>query len=159
MLAVSGDTPTDPTGLVAQVRETVGFLLEPKVEPPELDLDGVALDPPTMAAQLGSGADELDGVLVEVNKAEKQADVTRPAKNEAIDAYDDKFLLVARVAESLFHFAGLHGLAERVRPSTRRPGRRLADEDAESDSASSPAAAAQADSSGEPAAASQSADG
>lgn len=87
-----------------------------------------------MAAQLASLADELASVLVEVNEAEKQADVTRQAKNEAIAAYDRKFLRVARLAEALFHFAGLHELAERARPSTRRPGRRLADEDPETDS-------------------------
>ncbi len=70
--------------IVAQVRETVGFLRHPKVETPEVDLDEIALDPPTMAAQLASGADDLDGVLVGVNEAEKRADVTRQAKNEVI---------------------------------------------------------------------------
>ncbi len=79
VLAITGDTPDDPTGLVAQVRETVGFLRDPKVQTPEVDLDGVALDPPIMAAQLASGADELAGVLVAGNEAEKQADVTRQA--------------------------------------------------------------------------------
>ena len=44
------------------------------------------------------------------------------------------FLRVSRVAESLFHFAGMHELAKRVRPSTRRPGRRLADEGSETES-------------------------
>ena len=135
VLAVSGDTPADPTGLVSQVRETAGFLAEPKVEPPAFDLDGVALDPPSVAVHLASGADELDGVLVDINEAEKQADVTRQGKNEAIDSYDRKFLRVARVAESLFHFAGLHALAERVRPSNRRPGRRVADEGSDADEA------------------------
>ena len=147
VLAISGDTPDDPTGLVAQVRETVGFLLDPKVETPEVDLEGIALDPPSMAAQLSSGADDLDRALVGVNEAEKRADVTRQGKNEAIAAYDDKFLRVARLAEALFHFAGLHELAERVRPSSRRPGRRVADEDSETDSQ---AEEAQADAAREP---------
>ena len=152
VLAITGDTPDDPTGLVAQVRETVGFLRDPKVKAPELDLDGIALDPPTMADQLATGADELDGVLVDINEAEKQADVTRQAKNEAIATYDRKFLRVARLAEALFHFAGMHELADRVRPSTRRPGRRLADEDSQTDSGDSQAEEAQADTAGEPAA-------
>ena len=149
VLAITGDTPDDPTGLVAQVRETVGFFRDPKVETPELDLDGVALDPPTMADQLASGADELDGVLVDINEAEKQADVTRQAKNDAITAYDRKFLRVARLAEALFHFAGMHELATRVRPSTRRPGRRRADEDSPTDSGE--IQETQADTAGEPA--------
>lgn len=36
-------------------------------------------------------------------------------------------------AESVFHFAGMHELATRVRPSTRHPGRRLAKEGGEMD--------------------------
>ena len=131
VLAISGDTPTDPTGLVAQVRETVGFLEDPKVATPDLDLLGVDLDPPTLAQQLTADADALDRVLVGIHEAEKQADVTRQAKNVAIKAYDDKFMDVARVAESVFRFAGMEELAKRVRPSTRRPGRRF--EDVETD--------------------------
>ncbi len=131
VLAISGDTPTEPSGLIVQVRDSVNFLEDPKVEPPAHDLPGIELDPPTIAGQLSADADVLDGTLVEVNEAEKQADGTRQAKNEAITAYDRKFLRVARVAESLFHFAGMHELADRVRPSTRRPGRRLAEENGE----------------------------
>lgn len=150
VLAITGDTPDDPTGLVAQVRETVGFLRDPKVKTPELGLDGVALDPPAMADQLASEANELDGALIGINEAEKQADVTRQAKNDAIETYDRKFLRVARLAEALFHFAGMHELATRVRPSTRRPGRRLADEDSATDSGET--RETQADTAGEPAA-------
>ncbi len=150
VLAVSGRTPRSPTGLVAQVRETAAFLAEPKVELPPLDVDGIAVDPPTTAVQLGAGADELDGVLVELNEAQKQADVTRQAKNDAISAYDRKFLRVARMAESLFHFAGMHELAKRVRPSTRRPGRRLADGGSEPEPGDSVARQAPAETSGEP---------
>ncbi len=112
-------------------RDSVDFLQDPKVATPALDLVGVELDPPAIARQLAADADELDGVLVAVNEAEKQADGTRQAKNVAINGYDRKFLRIARMAESTFHFAGMHELATRVRPSTRRPGRRLADESGE----------------------------
>jgi hypothetical protein len=133
VLAISGDTPDDPTGLVAQVRETVGFLEDPKVATPDLDVLGIEIDPATLATQLTADADVLDGVLDGLNRAQKQADVTREAKNVAIKAYDDKFMDVARVAESVFRFAGLYELAKRVRPSTRRPGRRLEEENGETD--------------------------
>ena len=134
VLAASGKTPRSPTGLVVQVRETVAFFEKPSLELPPLEVDGIAVDPPTTAVQLAAGADELDGVLVELDRARKQADVTRLAKNDAIEGYDLKFLRVARVAESLFHFAGMPELAKRVRPSTRRPGRRLADDGSEPES-------------------------
>lgn len=153
VLAISGDTPTEPTGLIVQVRDSVSFLEDPTVKAPAHDLPGIALDPPTIAGQLSADADALDSTLVEVNEAEKRADGTRQAKNEAISAYDRKFLRVARLAESLFHFAGMHELAERVRPSTRRPGRRLVDVNGETGGETdTQAAEAQADDSAEPAA-------
>ncbi len=148
MLAVSGKTPRTPTGLVAQVRETAAFLEKPRVELPPLEVDGIAVDPPTTAVQLAAGADELDGALVELDEAGKRAEVTRLAKNGAIDAYDRKFLRVARVAESLFHFAGMPELAKRVRPSTRRPGRRLVDDGSQPESGDVPSQQAQTESSG-----------
>ena len=128
VLAVSGRTPRHATGLVAQVRETAGFLAKPGVDLPRLDVAGITVDPSATAAHLASWADELDGVLVDLDAALKLAEVTRTAKNDALAAYDVTFLRVARMAESLFHFAGLHELAKRVRPSTRRPGRRRLDE-------------------------------
>ncbi len=60
-------------------RDSVDFLQDPKVATPALDLVGVELDPPAIARQLAADADELDGVLVAVNEAEKQADGTRQA--------------------------------------------------------------------------------
>ncbi len=147
LLAISGKTPTAPTALIVQVRDSVSFLENPRVVTSAHGMPGIELDLPIIAGQLSADADALDRTLAEVNEAEKQADGTRQAKNEAIRAYDRKFLRVARVAESLFHFAGMHELADRVRPSTRRPGRRLADENGEADART---VEAQADAPGEP---------
>ena len=150
LLAVSGRTPRHATGLVAQVRETAGFLAEPRVELPPLDVAGVTVDPPTTATQLAAGAGELDGALADLDAARKRAEVSREAKNRAIAAYDATFLRITRVVEALFHFAGLHEQAKRVRPSTRRPGRRLADEGPEPDSGATAAPPATAETSEEP---------
>ncbi len=138
------------TGLVAQVRETAGFLAKPRVELPRLDVAGITVDPRATAAQLAAAADELDGALADLDAALKQAEVTRAAKNDAIAAYDATFLRVAKVAESLFHFAGLHQLALRVRPSTRRPGRRLAEAGPEPESGDTAARPRTAETSAEP---------
>ncbi len=150
MLAVDGETPRDPMGLVNQVRETVDFLGQPKVAQPTLDVDGVQFDLSAIATQLGGGADELEAVVDELERARKEAEVTRNAKNDAIDRYDSVFLWVGRTLESYFHLAGMHDLAERVRPSTRRPGRRAADETSEPDSGEETAEEATGEDAGEP---------
>ncbi len=128
LLAVMGDTPRDPTGLINQVRQTVEFLTQPKVVLPAVDLDRVQLDLLSMAAQLATEADQLEDVLDRIDREHKNAEVTRKAKNDAIESFDRIYLWVGRALESYFHLAGMHDLAERVRPSARRPGRRAADE-------------------------------
>ncbi len=61
VLAVDGETPRDPSGLITQVRSTVSFLEEPKVELPSVKLDGVAIDLTAMARQLTTGFGVLRG--------------------------------------------------------------------------------------------------
>lgn len=132
VLAVDGETPRDPSGLITQVRSTVTFLEEPKVELPSVDLAGVAIDLTAMARQLGSDADDLEDVLAAIERERKNAETTRKAKNDAIAEFDRHYLWVGRGLETYFHLAGMHEVAGRVRPSARRPGRRAADEDLES---------------------------
>lgn len=55
---------------------------------------------------------------------------------------------VGRALETYFHLAGMHELAERVRPSTHRPGRRAADENLEPDAAEAEDDEAQAEDTG-----------
>ncbi|MCP3964394.1 MAG: hypothetical protein GY719_41730 [bacterium] len=62
-------------------------------------------------------------------------DASRKRKNRAIEAHQDTFSWVASNAESLFRLAGEHELADSIRPSRRRPGRRAA-EDADGESQS-----------------------
>ncbi len=133
VLAVDGETPRDPTGLVHQVRSTVTFLQEPRIELPAVDLAGVAIELPAMAVQLTAGADDLEALLAALDRERKNAETTRKAKNDAIAEFDRQYLWIGRGLETYFHLAGMHELAERVRPSSHRPGRRAADEDGEPD--------------------------
>lgn len=145
VLAVDGETPRDPSGLIQQVRSTVTFLEEPKVVLPAPDVDGIAVDLPVLAFQLGTGADDLEGVLRAVEEQQKNAQTTRKAKNDAFAEFDRRYLWVGRALETYFHLAGMHELAERVRPSARRPGRRAADENMEPDAVEAEGDEAQAD--------------
>ena len=139
-VGVTGKTLRDPRGLLKQVRDTVDFLENPKVDLTPT-VEEAAIDLSRLAIRLAGGADRLELDVGEHAGAEKQAETTRLAKNEAIETYDRQFLYVARATESLFDLAGMHELARRVRPSTRRPGRREADtgDEASEAAASEPA--------------------
>ncbi|MCP3963965.1 MAG: hypothetical protein GY719_39535 [bacterium] len=123
VVGVAGSTLRDPRGLIKQVRDTVDFLEDPKVEL-NRTVEEVDVDLPAVATRLSKGADQLELVVAAHAEADKDAETTRLAKNEAIEKYDRQFFYVGRATEGLFDLAGMHDLAERVRPSIRRPGRR-----------------------------------
>ena len=127
IVGVAGSTLRDPRGLIKQVRDTVGFLEDPKVEL-NATVEEVEVDLGRVATRLSSGADQLETAVGNHAEADRQAETTRLAKNEAIESYDRVFFYVARATEGLFDLAGMHDLARRVRPSTSRPERREDDE-------------------------------
>lgn len=65
--------------------------------------------------------------MKDLNNGIRETQGTILAKNEAIKVYDKVFTPGARSLEAAFRLAGMTDLADRVKPSTRRPGR-LADE-------------------------------
>ena len=56
-------------------------------------------------------------------RTQEVAEETLEAKRKAVKEFDRTLLWVARTAEGLFHLAGQPELAERIRSTTRRPGR------------------------------------
>ncbi|MEE8523375.1 MAG: hypothetical protein V3T72_05545 [Thermoanaerobaculia bacterium] len=69
--------------------------------------------------------------MSELNRENRRSDATVIAKNQAMSRYDQQFRWIACCLESLYHLAGQHELAERVKPSTRRSRRTQADVEAE----------------------------
>ncbi len=75
-----------------------------------------------LATELQPKIAELGEALENVSREARQAEATKIAKDEAVQAYDLSFLLAARTAETMFKLVDLPEIASRVRPSTRRPG-------------------------------------
>jgi len=130
---VSGVTPQNPRRLIQQVGQTISFLRDPVVEPPSHDLNGVTVDFAELENDLEPPMEELGAVLQELDRTRKESQGTLAVKEEAVKEFDRMFLWVARALTSYFHLAGLHELAELIRPSTRRKGRRAVDEEGASD--------------------------
>lgn len=118
---LQGATPRDGASLVpvaeallkrfgeatAGVAPRLGLVLDPKA----------VLDPvrAALAAYLAAAAD--------VVREAREAEAALMDRDRALGAYDEAFRHVAGTLTHLFALAGLPELAERVRPSVRRPGR------------------------------------
>ena len=121
---IQGPTARKPTKLLRQVDLAVKHLRQPELEFPVSRFDGTQLEPANLAQALADPAKRLGQVLGDLRQLASRMNASRKEKNRAIDAQKELFPRVARTAEALFRLAGEHELAERIRPSGRRPGRR-----------------------------------
>ncbi|MEM9457557.1 MAG: hypothetical protein AAGF11_25485 [Myxococcota bacterium] len=120
-LGYTGETPREPTTvatLAARVLEQLPPLSEAIPVTP-----GLAFDPTAMVELITGQLDALRPALQAVAREAREAEQTLLAKQAAITDYDATFRAVATTLEGLFVLAGATELADRVRPSRRRPGR------------------------------------
>ncbi len=150
---IQGPTAQKPTKLLRQIDLAVGHLRQPGLEFPESRFGETRLEPAKLVQVLKPRCDRLHQVQTDLHRVAAETNASRKEKNRAIEAHKEIFLWVSQGAESLFHLAGEHELAERIRPSTRRPGRRAVevadDNTGESEDGTSPAEGAQAEGSSE----------
>jgi hypothetical protein len=130
LLRIDGALDRDPVVLARKGRRALEILQSETLELPRSQLSGVTLDPRPWAVDLEGPMIELEEALAVVAERNRRAESTLLAKQKALDAYDRAFLRIARLQECLFRFADLGSLADRVRPSRRRPGQTVVEEEA-----------------------------
>ena len=118
---VSGTAPRHPEKLVEQLAQSVTLLKDPAVEPRKLKVAGFGIDYSTVATDLESEMVGLRDTLGQLDEQSKLAEATMLARKEAIAELKSTVIWAGRTAEGLFHRAGEHELADRIRTSTRRP--------------------------------------
>ncbi len=148
---IQGPTSQKPTRLLRQVDLAISHLLQPGLEFPESRFGETRLEPSKLVNALKPRCELLHQVQADLRRVGSEMNASRKEKNRALKAHEETFLWVARGAESFFQLAGERELAERIRPSARRPGRRAAGtgDDGEANAESSAAATAGDSGSGE----------
>ena len=119
-LGFAADTPRDPAALSHFAGEVVKSLREKTFPAPKRD--GVSWTPTKEATKIDKLRETLDAAIANVVREAREAQGTLADKNTAIATYDTAFSRASKVLEGLFTLAGETALADRVRPSTRRPG-------------------------------------
>lgn len=117
---IIGATPRDPVALerfAGEVVQNLGTVTWPKPR-----FAGAGLDAAAVQQDLSGAREALQGALTQVASEEREAQGTLAKKNQAIEEYDRLFTGVATSLAGLFTLAGEQELAEKVRPSARRPG-------------------------------------
>lgn len=123
-LGLQSPTPREPLPVLRQ-----SDLVTRKFEREDLaEMQGEALfeggaNFTEQASQLRGPTEELRGVLEQMTKLRRRNGELVIEKRQETKKHDVNFLRGARVFEDLSRYAGFHELADRIRPSTSRPGR------------------------------------
>ncbi len=80
-------------------------------------------EPRSEHSELAAGVDELRRILRQIDEGQRDLDRARIDKRRAMKEHDVVFLHTARTFESFCRLVDENELADRVRPSLRRPGR------------------------------------
>lgn len=115
------------TKLLRQADLAIARCEQPDLVLPPSRVAGFKVDPVEVANGLKAESGQLKGTLGEIRLARRKAQETRKVKNRVLEEHKVTFLWTARTLEGFYRLAGEDELADRIRPSVRRPGRRSVD--------------------------------
>jgi hypothetical protein len=127
-LGMKSPATDSPDRLAVYARSVVRKLADAKIELPAPKRKTATVDRGAMRDELEAALAPLEEALKDVSREVKEAEATRVARQKAIAEYDDAFAETANLYDALFRAAGMDEIADRVRPSKRRPGRTATDE-------------------------------
>ncbi len=116
---LSGGMPDDADLLLNMASTATGLLRHRAVTEKPLRV-GISVDMKAIANELQTHIDALNKALGDVRREEREAQVTREARNLSLAAWSSSYQGVADVLTGLLELAGKPSLAERVRPTARR---------------------------------------
>jgi hypothetical protein len=117
---IAGITPREPIALSRMGRVLIDAL--PALATMPVARRGLTFDAMSYEQPLTDAVGALDSAQVALRREERERESTLMIKNRVMAAHDMRFLTIGRTLEALFRLAGFEELADRVRPSARRPG-------------------------------------
>jgi hypothetical protein len=116
---LGGETPDDPQQLVHRATNAA-TLLTTRALTEKAKQEGVAVDAKAIGRALAAAVKQLEAALGDVQREEREAQLTLKRRNAAMTAWNAHYQGVADVVTGFFELTGRADLAELVRPTVRR---------------------------------------
>jgi len=121
-LGIDGKTDVEPKAILSKSKKLASALTDPERKWPKPARKGVKVDPGEWAGDLETWSDKLEQSLKDVMRETREAQAALDVKDRAQAANDVSFMRIARFLSAAFYLVGDDVLATKVRPSARRPG-------------------------------------
>ncbi len=129
--SIEGPTAQRREKLLRQTELAIARFEQPNLEFPASEFEGFTVEPEGAARGLKTKVTRLRTVSDEQRRLNREAQESRKVKNRMLEEHKQTFLWTARTLEGFYRLAGEDELADRIRPSLRRRGRREVDVEAE----------------------------